>query len=61
MMCVLAYLMEEDMNIYILYHCFEMLNCVSKNRLIIPSCLCFEARLGKVLNNYHYFVNGDSF
>ena len=31
--------MEEHMNIYILYHCFKMLNCVPKNRLIIPSCM----------------------
>ena len=25
------------MNIYILYHCFKMLNFVLKNRLIIPN------------------------
>ena len=34
MVFVLAYLMAEHMNIYILYHCFKMLSCVPKNRLI---------------------------
>ena len=34
MVFFLAYLMAEHMNIYNLYHCFKMLSCVPKNRLI---------------------------
>ena len=34
MVFVLAHLVAEHMNIHILYHCFKMLSCVPKKRLI---------------------------